>query len=81
MPSGTWASMLLRSMVASTGAEPPVPTAATTSPRSITAGVLKSQSSGRSTTLTSTRAARAALAAAWTNTSSWLATKARIAPV
>jgi hypothetical protein len=80
VPSGTWASMSLRSMVASTGAEPPVPTAATTSPRSITAGVLKSHSAGLSTTLTSTRAARAAPAAAWTNTSSSLATKASTAP-
>ena len=34
----------LRSRVASIGEAPPVPTAATTSPRSITAGVVKSQS-------------------------------------
>ncbi len=60
VPSGTRCSMSLRSMVASMGEAPPVPMAATTSPRSMTAGVVKSQSSGRSTTLTSTWAERAA---------------------
>jgi len=72
--------MSLRSLVARVGEPPPVPTAATTSPRSITAGVLKSLMAGLSTTLTSTRAARAALAAACRNTSSSPATKASTAP-
>jgi hypothetical protein len=72
--------MSWRSMVASIGEAPPVPMAATTSPRSITAGVVKSQRCGRSTTLTGTWAARAAAAAAWAKASSSEATKARIAP-
>ena len=62
------------------GEAPPVPMAATTSPRSMTAGVVKSQSAGRSTTLTGTLAARAAFAAASAKVSSALAMKARAAP-
>ena len=62
------------------GEAPPVPMAATTSPRSMMAGVVKSQSAGRSTTLTGTPAARAAPAQAAAKASSGVATKARIAP-
>ncbi len=62
------------------GEAPPVPIAATTAPRSITAGVVKSQSAGRSTTFTGTCAARAAPAAAAAKASSGEATKASAAP-
>ena len=72
--------MSCRSRVASIGEAPPVPMAATTSPRSITAGVVKSQSAGRSTTFTGTWAARAAPAAACANASSSVAMKASAAP-
>ena len=57
-----------------------MPMAATTSPRSITAGVVKSQSAGRSTTFTGTCAARAAPAAASAKASSSVAMKASAAP-
>ena len=79
-PSGTLVSMACFSTWASTGDEPPVPTAATTSPRSTRAGVKKSQSSGRSTTLTGAPASLAAAAAMRAKASSSEAMKASTAP-
>ena len=55
--SGSAASILPRSTVASVGEAPPVDTATTTSPRSTIAGRMKSQSAGRSATFTGTPAA------------------------
>ena len=43
VPSGIRVSTAPRRSPARTGEAPPVPTAATTSPRSMTAGVVKSQ--------------------------------------
>ena len=76
-PSGIRCSISLRKRPASIGEEPPVPTAATTSPRSMMAGVVKSHRAGRSVTFTKTPAVRAAAAAAAANPSSGSAIKVR----
>lgn len=59
MRAGSSASIRSRSRRASTGDAPPVPTATTTSPRSMIAGNMNVDKSGRSTTLTGMPAARA----------------------
>jgi len=79
--AGSAASMRPRSQRASAGAVPPVEIATRTGARSTMAGMWKSDSAGRSTTLTGTRAARASAAAAASIRASPVATMTSTAPV
>jgi hypothetical protein len=74
------ASIRARRMLVSTGAAPSVEIAIVTGARSTIAGVSTSHISGRSTTLTGTRAERAVAASARSRSSSSVAMKASAAP-